>query len=114
MRELENAIIRATHVCQTTSIEPADLGLPLDVAQLPLEALPALAPTGTFQVQKKLSVDGFERDFLIRLLTEYRGNVSHAAHAAGKDRRELGKLLKKHNLDPRSFLAPPPVRPPAG
>jgi len=114
VRELENAIIRATHVCQTSSIEIADLGLPLDTLQRPPEAPPDLAPAGTFQAQKKLSVDGFERDFLIRLLTEYRGNVSHAAHAAGKDRRELGKLLKKHNLDPRSFLAPPPVRPPAG
>jgi hypothetical protein len=30
----------------------------------------------------------------------HRGNVSLAARAAGKDRRELGKLLKKYHLYP--------------
>jgi DNA-binding NtrC family response regulator len=50
-------------------------------------------------------VDVFERDCLIRLLTQYRGNVSHAAHAAGKERRELGKLLKEHQFDPKAFFA---------
>ena len=115
VRELENAIIRATHVCQTASVEPADLGLPVDGAPPLVEALPAFAPTtGTFQVQKRHSVDAFERDFLIRLLTEYRGNVSHAAHAAGKDRRELGKLIKKHQLAPKAFAAPPVRHPPSG
>jgi DNA-binding NtrC family response regulator len=59
-------------------------------------------------------VDIFERDFLVRLLTQYRGNVSHAAHAAGKERRELGKLLKKHQLDLKAFSAPPGEKPPPG
>jgi hypothetical protein len=31
--------------------------------------------------------------------------VSRAARSAGKERRELGKLLKKHALNPRCFLA---------
>jgi hypothetical protein len=39
-------------------------------------------------------------------MSEYRGNVSHAARAAGKDRRDFGKLLKKHLLNPRAFSPP--------
>jgi hypothetical protein len=29
--------------------------------------------------------------------------VTRAARAAGKERRDLGKLLKKHRLDPKQF-----------
>jgi hypothetical protein len=30
--------------------------------------------------------------------------VSQAAVAAGKERRDLGKLLKKYRIDPKLFL----------
>jgi DNA-binding protein Fis len=31
-------------------------------------------------------------------MQDTRGNVTRAAQIAGKDRRDLGKLLKKHGL----------------
>jgi ActR/RegA family two-component response regulator len=39
-------------------------------------------------------------------MSEYAGNVSQAARAAGKERRGLGKLLKKHRVDPKFFRTP--------
>jgi len=37
----------------------------------------------------------FDRQYLRRLMTDHRGNVSRAAQEAGKERRDLGKLLKR-------------------
>lgn len=40
----------------------------------------------------------FEREYLTRLLDETNGNVTRAAEKAGKERRSLGKLIKKHGI----------------
>jgi transcriptional regulator with GAF, ATPase, and Fis domain len=57
----------------------------------------------TFKSQKRRILEVFERQYLIRIMTEHRGNVSRAARAAGKERRDLGKLPKRHGLDPGQF-----------
>jgi DNA-binding NtrC family response regulator len=111
VRELESAILRATQLCRTQSIEVADLGLPGERLAPPGPAPPPAAVQRPFRVLKKLATDAFEREYLIRLMGEHRGNVSHAARAAGKDRRELGRLLKKHGLGPKS--SGPPAGPEA-
>jgi two-component system response regulator GlrR len=45
----------------------------------------------------------FERDYLIRLLKITRGNVSHAARLADRNRTDFYKLLRRHQLDPALF-----------
>jgi transcriptional regulator with GAF, ATPase, and Fis domain len=55
---------------------------------------------------KRTVIETFERDYVTRLMSEHRGNVSHAARTAGKDRRDFGKLLKKYQLHPRFFRDP--------
>jgi hypothetical protein len=52
-------------------------------------------------------LEAFERQYLARLTTEHRGNVNRAARTAGKERRDLGKLLKRNGLDPRQFASLP-------
>jgi transcriptional regulator with GAF, ATPase, and Fis domain len=52
---------------------------------------------------KRRLIDAFERDYLARIITESHGNVTKAALSARKDRRELGKLLKKHGLNAKDF-----------
>jgi DNA-binding NtrC family response regulator len=60
----------------------------------------SLAP---FRQAKKHVVEAFERDYVTRLVHAYRGNITQAARAAGKERRDLGRLLKKYGLRPEQF-----------
>ncbi|MGH7455878.1 MAG: helix-turn-helix domain-containing protein, partial [bacterium] len=59
-----------------------------------------------FKVMKQKMIEMFEQNYLNRLMREHQGNVSHAAAAAGKERRELGKLLKKYQIDLKQFRPP--------
>ncbi|MFN7957028.1 MAG: sigma-54 dependent transcriptional regulator [Holophagaceae bacterium] len=52
----------------------------------------------TFHRAKARAVEAFERAYLVGLLGLAGGNVSLAAKLAGKERRSLGKLLKKYGL----------------
>lgn len=45
----------------------------------------------------------FERDYLVRLLRMTEGNVAQAARLAQRNRTELYKLLRRHELEPGSF-----------
>jgi DNA-binding NtrC family response regulator len=100
VRELESAIVRALPVTEDGGIGAADLGLP---AMTGGAAAGTTETPRTFKSQKRRILEVFERQYLIRIMTEHRGNVSRAARAAGKERRDLGKLLKRHGLDPGQF-----------
>ena len=110
VRELENAIIRGSQLRQSDVIEAADLGLSVD---LPVAAPAAESPgpmtRGSYRELKQQMIEEFERQYLTGLMREHGGNVSRAARHAGKERRELGKLLKKHRLDPRQFATGTPT-----
>jgi DNA-binding NtrC family response regulator len=56
-----------------------------------------------FRQAKEQAIESFERRYLARVLATARGNVSVAAKLANKERRALGKLLKKHGIDRRSY-----------
>jgi DNA-binding NtrC family response regulator len=107
VRELEHAILRAVQVCQTDEIGVDDLGLPAEASRPPSPASDS-SSASSFKAMKKASVEAFERNYLAQLMAAHHGNVSQASHAAGKDRRELGRLLKKHHLDPKAFAAATP------
>jgi len=94
VRELESAMVRGLHYAQNGTIEAQDCGLS--------EQAPA-GTNPTYRQLKRQVIDAFDRQYLTRLMTEHRGNVSRAARAAGKERRDLGKLLKRHGFDPRKF-----------
>lgn len=47
---------------------------------------------------KALAMEEFDRQYLSRLIERANGNISHAARLAGKERRALGRLLKRHPL----------------
>lgn len=57
----------------------------------------------TYSAAKSLTLDQFDRQYLADLMEQAKGNVTHAARIAGKERRTLGKLLKKHGLSSRDM-----------
>ena len=105
VRELESAIVRAMHVAEEGIIEVSDLGLP-DPREVDGPRTPGRGPSSApYKIAKRQALDVFERQYLTRLMKEHGGNVTHAARAAGKERRDLGKLLKRHGLKLRPFVA---------
>lgn len=56
-----------------------------------------------FNQSKAMMIDKFEKEYLERLLENTHGNVTLAAKRAGKERRCLGKLIKKHGLDKNKY-----------
>ncbi len=109
VRELESAIIRGIHLSQTNFIEVEDLGIPSAIKSQQTDARRDLPVTVvsteacSFKAMKQKMIETFEMEYLKRLMREHQGNVSHAALAAGKERRALGRMLKKYQIDPKLF-----------
>ena len=53
----------------------------------------------TYKVAKARALEEFDRTYLINLLRYAGGNVTKAARLAGKERRALGKLIKRYRID---------------
>lgn len=97
VRELENLIQRAFVLSTGTIIEFADTGN---------EGRQRAERTGPepFSVAKARAVAQFERAYVSALLSETCGNLSLAARVAGKDRSDIGRLVRKYGLDRCQFL----------
>ncbi|MGB7946823.1 MAG: sigma-54 dependent transcriptional regulator, partial [Candidatus Binatia bacterium] len=98
IRELESVIARSLTFSGATTLEPADIELPSVHDE-------ASSRARSLRDAKSRTVLAFERGYLARLLAKYRGNVTHAAKAAGKERRTFQRLLRKHNLRRDSFIS---------
>ena len=73
---------------------------PAPGALRPLSIRPAAAAPGLidFRRAKAEAVRRFECDYVAQVMKQAEGNVTRAAHLAGKERRAFGKLLKKHGI----------------
>jgi DNA-binding NtrC family response regulator len=96
VRELEGVIQRVVVLHPLPVIGPEDI-------DIDSPRFGANTSTNTLREAKSLAVGGFERNYLVALLSSHAGNVSRAALAAGKDRRTLQRLLRKYGLDRRGF-----------
>jgi two-component system, NtrC family, response regulator len=96
IRELENAVQRASIMTGGPFIEPADLGIPL---QGPIEC-----------VSLREARNRAERQVVVDALTRTRGNISRAAIELGVSRPTLHGLLEKHAIDSRELRLPSAAR----
>lgn len=60
-----------------------------------------------FQEAKTEVINHFEKKYLSWLMSKCQGNVSMAARISDKERRALGKLLKKHSIYPDQYRGHP-------
>ncbi len=98
VRELENLVHREFLLASGEEIEIDSGGLDGNYFGPGDEAL-GLNGHGRFRAAKAKAIEAFERNYLAQLLAETHGNVSLAARRCGKERRSLGKLLKKYGID---------------
>ena len=102
VRELQNRIQREFLLCDGPDILVRETAPDSDRRCRPDRRL-ACPTTLNFNEAKQQVLQDFERGQLLRLMSESAGNVSSAARLAGKERRALGKLLKKHGIAPEDF-----------
>ena len=104
VRQLEHTILRAARLAPGTSLQISDIELP-DVARIGTlrDAAANDVDALSFAEVKRHTIEAFERQYLTRLVERCRGNVTHAARLARKERRDIGKLLKKYQISAKSF-----------
>jgi two-component system, NtrC family, response regulator GlrR len=97
VRELGHVLERAMLLSSGGSLEASDVDLPV----------PGAAPSAmeSFQAMKARIVQSFERSYIESILGSTGGNVTEAARVAGKNRRALFELIRKHEISPASFRA---------
>jgi DNA-binding NtrC family response regulator len=84
VRELENVIERAVILCDSLSILPADLSIPVRYYN-----------PGS---KEHLSLDDIERDYIMKVLKQVGGNQSRTSQILGIDRKTLYLKLKKYGI----------------
>ena len=95
VRELEHIVQRAVVISQDGErVRRRDVDLPgagdADSAE-------------SFREAKARIVASFEKRYVEKMLAAHRGNISHAAAAAKKNRRAFWELIRKHRVDAGRF-----------
>lgn len=106
VRELENAVLRAYLGTEGTVIGVSNLDVLIAPAVGAMSGSEAALPTDTdlhYVSAKQHAMSAFERSYLLGLMTRTSGNISAAARLSGTERRQLGKLLKKHGIETNGF-----------
>jgi DNA-binding NtrC family response regulator len=99
VRELENLIHREFLLAEGPIIHIG--GSDVGSSAPPPERRPTAF--SRFRLAKAKVILDFEHDYLVELMEQAKGNLSKAARIAGKERRGLGRLLKKHGLERARF-----------
>lgn len=97
VRELQNVIQQLAVLTEADTIRPEDLPIPRRQPQ-------HNGKVKSFAQRKASVIADFEKHYLTDLLRVHRGNVTHAAQEAGKDRRAFGRLIKKYRIDKTGML----------
>lgn len=96
VRELESTLQRALVMTTGPVLQAKDI-------EFAAESLQPLRLDGSLRAAKTSAAMDVERAYLVKTLATFRGNVTHAAKAAGKERRSFQRLLRKYGIDRQLF-----------
>ena len=96
VRELRNVIERVVIMVPGAVVKPRDLGF-LDTAPPP----DAPAVQARLRIRLQEARDRFEREYILEVLTEQRGNITRAAEALGLERSNLYRKMRAFGIRPR-------------
>jgi DNA-binding NtrC family response regulator len=96
VRELENLIMRGISFTSGSEIQPTDVGVDLP-------AMPRGLPVVDFSLisykdAKQQNLQQFNAQYIGRLLSECKGNVSHAARLCGLERQALQQIIRRYGI----------------
>ena len=100
VRELENVVRRALAVCDRPAV---------GIDSLPPEIVSAPDATGkrlehmSYREMLVVSRDRATREYLVALLEDVKGNVTHAAERAEIERESMYRLLKRFGIKPDEY-----------
>ena len=100
VRELLNVVQRAAVLSEGAHILPSEISFSAAFEQ-PANEPPNLTDSSEedFREGRSRAIEAFEKRYVEELLHKHRGNVTHAALEAGKDRRAFGRLKKKYSIE---------------
>ncbi|HLG14193.1 MAG TPA: sigma-54 dependent transcriptional regulator [Blastocatellia bacterium] len=98
VRELEHVIERAAVLSEGPVVLETDISV---------QTLEPDAERDSFQEAKAKVIERFEKTYIKGLLLAHGGNITRAAQAAHKNRRAFFELMRKHNIEGRTFKATP-------
>jgi len=100
VRELRNVVQRALVLCEGQNILPCHIAFSTSAHDTDTDSEPSLRNFRRARIQ---AIEAFERSYIEEMLRKHRGNVTRAAREAGKERRSFGRLIKKYNIERRTF-----------
>jgi len=100
VRELRNAVNSAVISADGEIIQIKDL--PSALQKAGSENNPEVNES-TYKQAKRKTIDKFDREFLVDLLTKTNGNVAEAARCAGMDKSNLSKKLHRLRINAKDF-----------
>lgn len=93
VRELHNVVRQAALLASGPQILPEHILVP------GIAGSNAEPGESGFHAERENAIAAFERTYVEHLLRNCRGNVTEAARRAQQNRRSIGRLIKKYNID---------------
>jgi len=106
IRELENAVVRATAVCDGT-IRVKDLPERIQQYRVKLSPDAPAASDAIVAPEEWTKLSIVEGRYVAKVLAHTRGNKQAAARLLDVDRKTLDRMIKRHNIPTRNGARPP-------